>query len=146
MQSRRRGLDGQEYTYAQFKEWYGEEFAMERWRAVDTPDGATQPVAAAPTGNAQSFVAMQSRRPGWDGQEYTYAQFVEWYGEDLAIERWRVVYAPDGGTLPVTETPTDNASDGGTQPVAVAPTCNDPLVALQSPPMATNSTLITGAT
>ena len=29
-------------------EWYGEESAMECWRAVDTPDGATQPVAAAP--------------------------------------------------------------------------------------------------
>ena len=135
MQSRRRGWDGQDYTYHQFMEWYGEESAMECWRAVDTPDGATQPVAAAPTGNALSFVAMQLLRPGWDGQDYTYAQFMEWYGEELANERWRVAYTPDGATLPVTETPTDNASDGATQPVAEAPTSNDP-------PVATNTTLI----
>ena len=72
---------------------------------------------------------MQSRRRGWDGQDYTYAQFMEWYGEESAMEFWRAVDTPGGATQPVAAAPTtDNASDGATQPVAEAPTSNDPPV------------------
>jgi hypothetical protein len=59
MQSCRRAWDGEDYTYAQFMEWYGEEFAMQRWRTVGTPDGVTQPVAEAPTSSHPPVVLQR---------------------------------------------------------------------------------------
>ena len=87
-------FEGEAYTYEEYLEYYGDErVASHLWsrRMLGLPLPGDVPQLA---DNGQRVLLMPWRfthREAWDGQTYSYDEYVEYYGRESAARIWETV-------------------------------------------------------